>query len=598
MPSGSTPRRPFSNRACDRCRRRKHKCDFDGTICTNCRDSGEECLFELPVARRGPKSRRSRPSDLNSSPSTVSFPEQSQVEIASPLQTPAIPLLGPTWESGPELSPQTVHSSLSNHGSTRLTSSLQRWVDLSTALSPAVSLDVIARKCFDVFFEYLFPLIPIVHEASLRDGLDFFIAREQLDTSSSISQRWTSYLRRGSVIEDTLDGASSLNYPEVWVESTFTLITALCAEAAFLLPKEIFPEGDLVADAFLQASRHCLNSYLEADLEHPNANSVAIRYFHSNCLHAAGKPKFSWHIFGEATRLAQAMQLHDESSNEGLFPVEAELRRRAFWIVYIGDKSAAILNSRPITIHNYSFESGITTAYPSSIEDDQSPLSPAGHQPAPDTAQRPSFIVGFNANLRLWQAAAELLLEMRLLPDQRTRQAIPHGPLSNEEVSIISRLYIRFITCFDDLPPYLSTEHFSSPSGRQTRAKQFLIQIANLQVSYHCLRMVITQKFEELNWFFPGLEQTDMLLLRKTEIARDMLRVIKEAPFWSLQVNGEPCVEKIRLIGASLLAIIHRNETTPLSSRARGDFTVLLDILTRLDSKASDALMSGSSLIL
>ncbi|KAK9311387.1 hypothetical protein V1524DRAFT_442605 [Lipomyces starkeyi] len=598
MHSESTPRRPSSNRACDRCRRRKHKCDFDGTICTHCRDFGEECLFELPVARRGPKSRRSGPGDLNSfsPPSTVGFPEQSQVEIASPLRTPAIPLLAHTWESGSELSPQTVHGSPSNRGC--LTSSLQRWVDLSNDLKPAVNLDVIARKCFDVFFEYLFPLTPIVHEPSLWRGLDFFIAREHVGTSSSISQRWTSYLRRGSVKEDTLDSASSLNYPEVSPESTFTLITAICAEAAFLLPKEIFPEGYLVADAFLHASRNCLDSYLEADLEHPNANSIAIRYFHSNCLHAAGKPKFSWHIFGEATRLAQIMQLHDESSNDGLLPVEAELRRRAFWIVYIGDKSAAILNSRPINIHNYSFESGITTAYPASIEYDQSPLSPAGHQSAPDTAQHFSFIVGFNANIRLWQAAAELLLEMRLLPDQRMRRAIAHGPVSNEEVSIISRLYIRFITCFDDLPPYLNPEHLSSPSGRQTRAKQLLIQIANLQVSYHSLRMIIAQKFDELNWLFPGVEQTDMLLLRRTEIARDMIRVIKEAPFWSLQVNGEPCVEKIRLIGTSLLAIIHHNETTLLSSRARSDFTVLLDVLTKLDSKASAALMSGSSLVL
>jgi hypothetical protein len=54
-------------------------------------------------------------------------------------------------------------------------------------------------------------------------------------------------------------------------------------------------------------------------------------------------------------------------------------------------------------------------------------------------------------------------------------------------------------------------------------------------------------------------------------------------------------VEKIRLIGASLLAIMHRGETSPLSARARSDFNVLLDFLTRLDSKASDALRSGNT---
>ena len=49
-------------------------------------------------------------------------------------------------------------------------------------------------------------------------------------------------------------------------------------------------------------------------------------------------------------------------------------------------------------------------------------------------------------------------------------------------------------------------------------------------------------------------------------------------------------VEKIRLIGARLLEIIDQHEISPLSARARSDLSVLLDILTRLDSKASDTL--------
>jgi hypothetical protein len=121
--------------------------------------------------------------------------------------------------------------------------------------------------------------------------------------------------------------------------------------------------------------------------------------------------------------------------------------------------------------------------------------------------------------------------------------------------------------------------------------------------------LVIAQKLEELGYFN---EHPDTMALRKTEIARDFLRIIRDAPLWSLQVNGEPCVsertekmpqvylltimqvEKIRLVGANMLAAIHTNESLPLAARARRDFLVLLDILTRLDSKASDALRAGS----
>ncbi|KAJ5963614.1 transcriptional regulator family: Fungal Specific TF [Penicillium vulpinum] len=109
-------------------------------------------------------------------------------------------------------------------------------------------------------------------------------------------------------------------------------------------------------------------------------------------MHAAGKPRLSWHIFGEATRLAQVMQMHEEDSLQGLSSLEVEFRRRASWIAYIGDKSAAILNNRPITIHKYSFNSGIIIGYPTGIEDEtiltpgsavpdieRSPIPPSPH---------------------------------------------------------------------------------------------------------------------------------------------------------------------------------------------------------------------------
>ena len=463
-----------------------------------------------------------------------------------------MPLTSPsTWDQSltvdPALSP---HSSVSASVSTRVVSSLQRWHNLSRALrlrDPSANLERTVNRCFALFFEYLYPLTPLVHEPSLRDGLDFFVTQSSGINQSThhaepvaISEVGTTFVPgNNSAGGNILNRTNGLKYPELWPDSTFTLITAVCAEAAFLLRNDIFPEGETIADIFLQASRDCLNSNLEADLEYPNANSVAIRYFHSNCLHAAGKPKYSWHIFGEATRLAQVMQLHEESSLEGLLPVEAELRRRAFWIVYVGDKSAAILNNRPITIHKFSFESGITTAFPTGIEDEMA-VSPGT---VAQDASRKSFITGFNANLRLWQAAWDLILEMRLLQNRKDVVLIGQQQLTAEERLRLDSLYVYFMTCLDDLPPYLQTDTFvAGRPGENMQLKQYIIQCANLQVSQHCLRMVITQRFEDLEFFAPGIEHTDMLLVRKTEIARDMLRVIREAPFWSLQVNGEPCV--------------------------------------------------------
>lgn len=419
------------------------------------------------------------------------------------------------------ISPQRIRaSSFSSSREGQRPTALQRWSSLvGNITNRNVNFSSILSRCLDLFFEYLYPLTPLIHEPSLRDTLAYFLSASS---------------KHGPQLEPGPDAA-------------FTLITALCAEAAFLLPKDIFPEGEGVADVFLQASRTCLNDYLEADLEHPNASSVTIRYFHSNCLHASGKPKFSWHIFGEATRLAQVMRLHDETSYEGLYPIEAEMRRRVFWIVYMGDKSAAILNNRPITMHKYCFETGITTAYPTGIDEDTDQVLSPSSNVADDGAK--NIITGFNANIRLFQAASDLLLALRLIQDQSNvldRDIGQAGPvkthLTTEERESIDPLYVRFITCLDGLPPFLQSYAFASITGKETtQSKQFLIQCANLQVSLHCLRMVITQKFEDLSYFAPGAEQAD---LRKTEIVRDMLRVIHEVPFWALQVNGEPYVSQ------------------------------------------------------
>ncbi|KAH7309626.1 hypothetical protein B0I35DRAFT_470733 [Stachybotrys elegans] len=616
-PSLEARRRPTS-RACDRCRRRKAKCDLaEGeSRCALCRDANEQCTFNLPLGRRGPKAKRRNslgelalarpPAENNNSSAGVVTTSPLFTEPGAPtgLSSLASASESPVsaWESARglavdhALSPQTVRSSLSDlSGAVHPISAPQRWHQLCAALARRnVSPEGIVNHCFDLFFEYLFPLTPLVHEPSVREGLAFFLGQPPpgLDPSlthpdarppslSRIPEAWNEYSRA------SISDATGAFVPH-WPDATFTLVTAICAEAAFMLPKELFPEGERVADMFLQASRSCLGSYLEADLESPNANSIAIRYFHSNCVHAAGKPKYSWHIFGEATRLAQVMQLHDDSTLQGLYPVEAELRRRLFWIVYVGDKSAAILNNRPITIHKYSFASGITTSYPVGLDEVSVLRSSPGNSVMSD-APRGNFIDGFNANLRLWQAASDLILEIRLMEASMASSPTPKPHLSVAERERLDSLYISFITCLDNLPPHLN-------GGKETaESNQYIIQCANLQVSLHCLRMVITQKFEDIAYFSPGIEQGD---LRKTEIARDMIRVMHEAPFWSLRVNGEPYVEKIRLIGASLLEIIHRHGSSPLAARARGDFSVLLDILTRLDSKASDALRNNSSWVI
>ncbi|KAJ5970192.1 uncharacterized protein N7479_000110, partial [Penicillium vulpinum] len=525
------------------------KCDSLDYSCTGCSVAGHACTFDIPPGQRGPKGRPRRRN-------IVSVPDGTVQHHHGPLNTSSSSYVTSTVhtvETSPH-PPAAISSRYPRHPTT-----LERYALLAGAVAHAssslTSLEAVARECADLFFGYIVPSNMSVHEPSFRHSLN-----QAFGTSPP--------------------GVSLTQY-------AFTLITALCAKVCFFVPSDLFPIGRCLADTFLEASRSCLASFTDADYENPCADSITIRYLHSNCLHTCARPMVSWNVFGEAVRLVQRMRLHDEDSYASLPTLEADKRRNAFWQVYIGDKSLAVLRSMPITIYDYSFEEGITTTYPLS---GQNECVAPGEWELPWTNVNYRLTVGSNAGIRLWRYATDLLLRMRLIKkDQTVDPNLQHQPLTPTNHTTLGELYVRFATCIDDLPPHIlpNSEAFSGSHGNTTR-KAFTAQIADLQVTYHCLKMHLTQKLEEIGYFSFTGECRDMLVLKKTEIAGDMIRLLQSIPFWSLHVNGEPCAEKIRLVGASLLAI--SQEDSSLATRARRDFKVLLDILSQLDSKASDTL--------
>ncbi|KAK4860800.1 hypothetical protein LT330_004531 [Penicillium expansum] len=490
MPPHDLTPETYPHRACDRCRRKKAKCDSLDYLCTGCSVAGQACTFDILPGRRGPKGRPRRRN-------IVSVQDDTGRQHHDPLETSLssssyVSPIVHTAETSPH-PPATIPSHYPRHPTT-----LERYGLLAGAIDHAssslTSLEAVARECTDLFFGYIVHSNMSVHESSFRHSLN-----QAVGTSPA--------------------GVSLTDH-------AFTLITAVCAKVCFFMPSDLFPIGGCLAETFLEASRSCLASFTDADFENPCADSITIRYLHSNCLHTCARPMVSWNVFGEAVRLVQRMHLHDEDSYASLPAIEANKRRNAFWQIYLGDKSLAVLRSMPITICDYSFEEGITTTYPLN---DQNELT-----------------VGSNASIRLWQYAADLLLRMRLIKKEQTVDPnLPDRPLTPANVIALGELYIRFATCIDDLPPHLlpNSEAFADNHGDTTR-KRFTAQIADLQITYHCLKMHLTQKLEEIGYFSCTGECRDMLVLKKTEIAGDMIRLLQSIPFWSLKVNGEPCVRR------------------------------------------------------
>ncbi|CAG9948063.1 unnamed protein product [Clonostachys rosea f. rosea IK726] len=112
---------------------------------------------------------------------------------------------------------------------------------------------------------------------------------------------------------------------------SLTLLTALCAAVTYVVPKALVPNKHMTAPLSLRASRQMLSIYEDYDLENPNSSSLSIRLFLSSAIqNATGTHGEAFHILGEAGLIAMRMRLYDESSLDGVEPIEENLLRNPF----------------------------------------------------------------------------------------------------------------------------------------------------------------------------------------------------------------------------------------------------------------------------
>jgi hypothetical protein len=328
--------------------------------------------------------------------------------------------------------------------------------------------------------------------------------------------------------------------------------------------------------------------------------------------------------------------------------VEGELCRRLFWIIFSGDKSAGILGKRAITLGRDCFDGDITARYTHAL-DSQDHISSF-----PSTLYDPIWTVmtGFNFCQDLWRSADMVLAKINLLRDNATNQSLPEGhinsSLSAQEYERLTELHLAFETSLDDLPealylyptPYLSPAsfHFGQETNVIPLHQVLGIQRVNLHLTFLCLRLVIAQAMAafmdsssqlwasspmaakyvfSINNQSPNADPCDQpvqseespdtfrnivrrcknggesphLLLQKIRIAKDMIYLIQTSTLENLRVNGESCVEKIRLVGVSMLALIDHYPSSPLAKPARQLRDLFPHILAHLDSKASESLL-------
>lgn len=434
-------------------------------MCANCSISLRSCQYTIPARRPGPR-----------------VPKQ---------RRPPERIVPPTERSVVLVRANTLRR-IAEHLSATLSVKL-----------PSMSMPDIVGICVNLFLQYLFPVYPVIQEASLRTW-----------AAALFSERGPSAVDKdGEVFENA---------------RAFSHITAVCAVVASAVPETELPCRLAIIEPFLCASRDCLKQIQDHDLEHPDSTTLTTRMFHSAALqNTTGRPEVSWDCHGQAALVAARMRLFSEEVIRGREPQQGQLLRNSFWLLYMADKAATALDNRPIVLHELLLHGKLT-------------LQPYGDEfvslldsrmPTYGESFEERLLVGFHLLRRFWTLGANIVWEMRTNGAGAKRR--------------IAESYLDFTDAMGSFPAWLQEASLilsdQDDAGLRFRKRSFSVQRYCLLSDYHCLRVVILQECDENNLLSVlGLPSDELAVaLKKTEAVHDFLHVLEDTALIYLLVQGE-----------------------------------------------------------
>jgi len=424
-----------------------------------------------------------------------------------------------------------------------------------------------------LFFEFVYPLTPCVHKPSFL--ADLASRREERDSLF------------------------------------FALVMSTVASTLVQVPRACLPmsrrEVRRLAQSCHEASRHIT----VAKYDPPMSIMVVIRYFDTVYHFCEGHDATSHASFGEAAHIAVTLHMHEESSYAACDPIETEVRRRVFWLLFDADKSMSVLLGRPICLR----DEDCTLHFPKEVDDEYITLSGVQPQPPGKTA----IISGLNYISRIFALLGEILVRIRV--DKRSP---PTGIAAQARLSEIESLHNRIVSALAHTPPPLRLgrssldqhafvdgsdsypdaafrkatytelrEFFDNPTASRSNASDpFLVMQGNLYVTQQLVRFVIEQYRDELMMSMAtaagDTKATEELMQKQAQdqetVASDLLHVLHSIPIQAIATNGPSLVHKVRFVASTLLDTVRKVETDRASAaRAHAYLWDFLSILSEIE---------------
>ncbi|RSL61734.1 hypothetical protein CEP54_006123 [Fusarium duplospermum] len=368
-----------------------------------------------------------------------------------------------------------------------------------------------------------------------------------------------------------------------------------------------------VASAFYTASRETFKLYEDTDLECPDSSSLSIRTLHSSAIQQlSGKAQLAHRAASQARLLALDLRLYDETTLANYPPLEAQLLRINFWQLLTSDHTAAALGTRPYLLHEALFDPDLTVnQYPK----EPAPMLDYGRfENSPHLEKQ--VLDGFYMGCRMRHIAAKLMWALRSYSREPRDDRYEDDGSSIASVSDLPDMWHEFLHILDEykriLPPGDDSDLGSSQQEfiRQYQNETLFAQTTQLRIAMRALRMAILRHciaYKVAGLLGPDWDDESLLINKVVEGGRDFVGTLIELPIHHLQIMGEPWVsivmflsqfkntktrqiEQIRLAGSVLLEL-SQNQDGAVKDEASIQLTRLVDVLSRLDSKATDELL-------
>ncbi|CAE6462795.1 unnamed protein product [Rhizoctonia solani] len=398
----------------------------------------------------------------------------------------------------------------------------------------------------------------------------------------------------------------------------FALVMSTVASTLVQAPRSYIPMDRPSVRRLAQQCHEASRHITVASYDPPTSMMVVIRYF-DTCYHfCEGHDATSHAAFGEAAHIAVTLHMHEEASYEGLDPIECEVRRRTFWLLFGADKSMSILLGRPICLR----DEDCTLHFPKEVDDEYITLNGIQPQPHGKTA----IVSGLNYISRIFALLGEILVRIRV--DKRSP---PQGPFATARLEEVRSLHTRICSALMHAPPALRMkpnpgrhgskglgyssmagqqdeyggagfrkaafaevkDFFDNPNASRANATNpYLVMQANLYVTQQLVRYVIEQYRDELvtSMRQNSTDNFDSEAIRngsvedREQIAIDLLNVLHSIPIQSIATNGPSLVHKVRFVASTLLDAVRKAETAPASAaRAHAYLWDFLSILSEIE---------------